>query len=62
MAEIDAEILHSYGDGVITAAYNAWFREQVQASIDDLRPSIEDDEAKRFMAEQRDVLRRRTDR
>ncbi|RON02974.1 hypothetical protein [Pseudomonas brassicacearum] len=44
------------------AAYDAWFREQVQASIDDPRPSIEDDEAKRFMAKKRDVLRRRTDR
>lgn len=62
MAEMDAEILHSYGDGVITAAYDAWFREQVQDSIDDPRPSIEDEEAKCFMAEKRDVLRRRTNR
>ncbi|MGE8176932.1 hypothetical protein [Pseudomonas fluorescens] len=44
------------------AAYDVWFREQVQASINDLRPSIEDGEAKRFMAEKRDVLRRQTDR
>lgn len=27
------------------AAYDAWFREQLQASIDDPRPSVSDDEA-----------------
>jgi hypothetical protein len=33
------------------AAYDTWFREQVQASIDDPRPSVPDDEARaRFSA------------
>jgi hypothetical protein len=41
------------------AAYDAWFRAQVQASLDDPRPSIPDDEAKRLMAIKRDKLRKR---
>lgn len=32
------------------AAYDAWFREQVQASIDDPRPSLTDEEANTHMA------------
>nr|WP_177333682.1 hypothetical protein [Pseudomonas sp. RIT-PI-q] len=41
------------------AAYDAWFRAQVQASIDDPRPSIPDEEAKRLMAIKREKLRKR---
>jgi hypothetical protein len=38
------------------AAYDAWFREQVQASIDDLRPSVSNDQARTLMAARRQVL------
>ncbi|RKS21568.1 hypothetical protein BJ917_3512 [Pseudomonas sp. WPR_5_2] len=41
------------------AAYDAWFREQVQASLNDPRPSIPDEEAKRLMAIKRENLRKR---
>ncbi|MFC5771397.1 antitoxin PaaA2 family protein [Thauera sinica] len=41
------------------AAYDAWFREQVQASIDDPRPSISDDEARARFANRKTALRRR---
>jgi hypothetical protein len=40
-------------------AYDAWFREQVQASLDDPRPSISDEEAKRSMAIKREKIRKR---
>lgn len=41
------------------AAYDAWFREQVQASIDDQRPSVSDDEARaRFDARKAVLLQR----
>ncbi len=38
------------------AAYDSWFREQVQASIDDPRPSVDDDEARRQSAARRAAL------
>lgn len=41
------------------AAYDAWFREQVQASIDDPRPSVDDDEVRRKFAAKRAALARR---
>jgi hypothetical protein len=44
------------------AAYEAWFIQQVQASIDDPRPSIPDDEVRRLMAKKRDLLKRSADR
>lgn len=40
------------------AAYDAWFKAQVQASLDDPRPSIPDEEAKRLMAIKREKLRK----
>lgn len=40
------------------AAYDAWFRDQVQASIDDPRPSVPDDEACARFAERKARLRR----
>jgi hypothetical protein len=40
-------------------AYDAWFRAQVQASFDDSRPSISNEEVKRLMAIKRDKLRKR---
>lgn len=40
------------------AAYEAWFIRQVQASIDDPRPSISDEEVSKLMAEKREKLRR----
>ena len=40
------------------AAYEAWFIKQVQASIDDPRPSISDEEVRKLMAEKREKLRR----
>lgn len=39
------------------AAYDAWFREQVQASIDDPRPSVPDDEARAQFAARKAALR-----
>ena len=40
------------------AAYDAWFRAQVQTSLDDPRPSIPNEEAKRLMAIKREKLRK----
>jgi hypothetical protein len=40
------------------AAYDAWFREQVQASLDDPRPSIPNEEVKRLMAIKREKLQK----
>ena len=37
-------------------AYDSWFREQVQASIDDPRPSLGDDQARAQMAARRQAL------
>ncbi|WP_213941946.1 hypothetical protein [Pseudomonas sp. dw_612] len=39
-------------------AYDAWFRAQVQASLNDPRPSISDEEARRLFAIKREKLRR----
>lgn len=39
------------------ARRDAWFRAQVQASIDDLRPSVPDDEARTRFAARRAALR-----
>ena len=41
------------------AAYDAWFREQVQTSIDDPRPSVADDEARAHFATRKAALRQR---
>lgn len=41
------------------AAYEEWFRKQVQASIDDPRPSVSDEEARRIFAAKRDAIRQR---
>lgn len=38
------------------AAYDAWFREQVQASMDDARPSLSGDQARTHMASRRQAL------
>lgn len=38
------------------AAYDTWFREQVQASIDDPRPSLSDNQARAQMAARRQAL------
>ena len=38
------------------AAHDVWFREQVQASIDDPRPSLGDEQARDQMAERRQAL------
>jgi hypothetical protein len=40
-------------------AYDTWFRAQVQASIDDLRPSVEDSEVRRQFAAKRAALTKR---
>jgi len=41
------------------AAYDTWFREQVRASIDDPRPSIDDDQARKQFAAKRAALAKR---
>lgn len=41
------------------AAYDKWFRERVQASIDDPRPSIAGEEVEAYFAKKRDALRTR---
>jgi hypothetical protein len=38
------------------AAYDTWFRDQVQASIDDARPSLSDEQARSQMAARRQAL------
>jgi hypothetical protein len=38
------------------AAHDAWFRDQVQASIDDPRPSLSNDQARTHMAARRQAL------
>jgi hypothetical protein len=43
------------------AAYDAWFREQVQASIDDPRPSLTDAQARAAMAASRQALHGKAD-
>ena len=42
------------------AAYDTWFRQQVQASIDDQRPGIDDDQARKQFAAKRAALAKRT--
>jgi hypothetical protein len=42
------------------AAYDTWFREQVQASIDDPRPSLGDDQVRTHMAARRQALLKKT--
>lgn len=42
------------------AAYDTWFREQVQASIDDPRASIDDDQARKRFAAKRAALAKRS--
>lgn len=39
------------------AAYDQWFRQQVQSSIDDPRPSMADEEARRLFATKKAALR-----
>ncbi|HWH87477.1 MAG TPA: hypothetical protein VNV36_11945 [Pseudomonas sp.] len=41
------------------AAYEEWFKRQVQISIDDPRPSVSDADARRIFAAKRDALRQR---
>ena len=41
------------------AAYDTWFREQVQASMNDPRPSVSDEEARTMFAKRRAALRQR---
>jgi hypothetical protein len=38
-------------------AYDTWFRAQVQASIDDPRPGVPDEEARRIFVIKREKLR-----
>ncbi|TPG82401.1 hypothetical protein EAH72_31890 [Pseudomonas caspiana] len=40
------------------ATYDAWFKAQVQTSLDDPRPSIPNEEAKHLMAIKRQKLRK----
>lgn len=39
-------------------AYDAWFREQVQASINDPRPAVSDEEARQRFAARKNALRK----
>ena len=41
------------------AAYDKWFRQSVQAAIDDPRPSVPDEDVRREFAARRDILRPR---
>lgn len=47
------------GDGD-AAAYDTWFKAQVQQAIDDPRPGIPADAAREYFAERRDALRQQT--
>ncbi|WP_256356849.1 hypothetical protein [Pseudomonas sp. PDM32] len=44
---------------LVQAAYDAWFKAQVQVGLDDSRPCIPNEEAKRLMAIKREKLRKR---
>lgn len=39
-------------------AYDAWFREQVQVSIDDPRPAVSDEDARQHFAARKNALRK----
>jgi len=41
------------------AAYTKWLKAEIQAAIDDPRPSIPNDDVKRHFAERREALRKR---
>ena len=41
------------------AAYDTWFREQVRASVDDPRPSVDDGEVRKHFAARRAALAKR---
>ena len=41
------------------AAYDKWFREQVQASLDDPRPGVPNEEVRQRFADKREALRKR---
>jgi hypothetical protein len=41
------------------AAYEEWFKEQVQIGLDDSRPTVSDEEARRIFAAKRDAIRQR---
>ncbi|MGH8389383.1 MAG: hypothetical protein ACRESJ_28545 [Pseudomonas sp.] len=41
------------------AAYEDWFKEQVQIGLDDSRPTVSDEEARRIFAAKRDAIRQR---
>jgi hypothetical protein len=43
----------------LAAAYDTWFREQVQASIDDHRASVDDEKARKRFAAKRAALTKR---
>ncbi len=43
----------------LAMAYDDWFREQVQASIDDPRPSVDDEHVRKQFAAQREALGKR---
>ena len=40
-------------------SYDAWFIQQVQASLEDSRPSVSDEEAKQYFADKRALMRSR---
>lgn len=42
------------------AAYDQWFRDQLQASIDDPRPSVPDEDARRVFTDKKAILRARS--
>ena len=49
------------GHAIDKETYEAWFIRQVQASIDDPRPSISDEVSRKLMADKRARLRRLKD-
>jgi len=46
--------------GTGDAAYDAWFRAEVQAALDDPRPAMPHDEVEAYFASRRDAARRKT--
>lgn len=44
-------------DANASAAYEAWFRNEVQRALDDPRPGVEDAQAREHFAARRDTLR-----
>ncbi|KNH09072.1 Prevent host death protein, Phd antitoxin [Candidatus Burkholderia brachyanthoides] len=54
-----AEAMKQTHSNTATAAYEKWFREQVQESLDDPRPNLQHAQVQKEMADKKAALRKR---